>query len=105
MRDRESRIAALVSSDHFTADVVPALSTFGCGGGSDAALRYIDYGALALCRKVIAACPADTSFGLEQVQQDLARDGTLRAFVACERFYEIGSELGIADLEARLSGR
>jgi MurNAc alpha-1-phosphate uridylyltransferase len=74
-------------------------------GSTDAALRYIDYGALALCRSVIAACPADTPFGLDRVQHDLARDGKLRAFVASERFYEIGSELGIADLEARLSAR
>ena len=74
-------------------------------GGSDAALSYIDYGAIALCRDVIAERPAEASFGLDQVQTELARLGKLRAYTAHERFYEIGSELGIRDLEAKLSGR
>jgi hypothetical protein len=74
-------------------------------GGTDAALRYIDYGALALRREVIAERPADTAFGLDQVQAELARLSKLRACVALERFYEVGSELGISDLEAKLSAR
>jgi MurNAc alpha-1-phosphate uridylyltransferase len=72
-------------------------------GGMDAALRYIDYGALALRRSVLTERPADVRFGLEQVQAELARAGTLRAYPASERFYEIGSELGIRDLEAKLA--
>jgi NDP-sugar pyrophosphorylase family protein len=71
-------------------------------GGSDAALRYIDYGAIALCREVIAERPEQLAFGLDQVQTELARLGKLRAYVATERFYEVGSELGIRDLEAKL---
>ena len=74
-------------------------------GGTDAALRYIDYGAIALCRDVIAERPAESAFGLDQVQAELARLGKLRAFVAAKRFYEVGSELGIGDLEALLSAR
>jgi NDP-sugar pyrophosphorylase family protein len=74
-------------------------------GGSDAALRYIDYGAIALCRDVIAERPSEPAFGLDQVQAELARLGKLRAFTATERFYEVGSELGIRDLEAKLSAR
>jgi MurNAc alpha-1-phosphate uridylyltransferase len=74
-------------------------------GGSDAALRYIDYGAIALRREVIAERPADTAFGLDQVQTELSRLAKLRAYVASERFYEIGSEIGIRDLEAKLSER
>jgi MurNAc alpha-1-phosphate uridylyltransferase len=74
-------------------------------GGSYAALRYIDYGAIALCRDVIAERSAEAPFGLDQVQTELARLGKLRAYAARERFYEIGSELGIRDLEAKLSGR
>ena len=74
--------------------------------GTDPALRYIDYGALALRRSVIAARPPNTVFGLDEVQGELARAAQLRAHLASERFYEIGSELGIRDLEARLaSGR
>jgi len=71
-------------------------------GASDAALRYIDYGAIALCREVVAERPEQVAFGLDQVQTELARLGKLRAYVAAERFYEVGSELGIRDLEAKL---
>jgi len=74
-------------------------------GATDAALRYIDYGAIALCRDVIAERPVELAFGLDQVQSELARLGKLRAYVATERFYEVGSELGIRDLEAKLAAR
>lgn len=73
-------------------------------GGTDPALSYIDYGAIALAREVIAEREPDTVFGLDLVQTELARLGKLRAYVASERFYEVGSELGISDLEAKLSG-
>jgi N-acetyl-alpha-D-muramate 1-phosphate uridylyltransferase len=73
--------------------------------GQDAALRYIDYGAIALRRDIIAARSADFAFGLDLVQSELAQIGKLRAYAAPERFYEIGSELGIRDLEARLLAR
>ncbi|HTA92753.1 MAG TPA: NTP transferase domain-containing protein [Polyangiaceae bacterium] len=71
--------------------------------GHDAALRYIDYGAIALCREVIAEHPPESAFGLDHVQSALSRRGKLRAFSAQKRFYEIGSEAGIRDLEALLS--
>jgi NDP-sugar pyrophosphorylase family protein len=72
-------------------------------GARDPALRFIDYGAIALGRDVIAERPAETAFGLDQVQSELARQGALRAVIAAERFYEIGSERGIAELEAKLA--
>jgi MurNAc alpha-1-phosphate uridylyltransferase len=71
--------------------------------GRDAALRHIDYGALALRREVIAEHPQESAFGLDRVQSELSRHGQLRAFSAQQRFYEIGSEAGIRDLEALLS--
>ncbi len=71
--------------------------------GHDAALRYIDYGAIALRREVIAEYPQESAFGLDQVQSELSRHGKLRAFSAQKRFYEIGSDAGIRDLEALLS--
>lgn len=74
-------------------------------GSRDPALGYIDYGAIALRRKVIAERAEGVRFGLDQVQTELAAAGTLRAYTARERFYEIGSELGIRDLEALLAGR
>jgi MurNAc alpha-1-phosphate uridylyltransferase len=71
--------------------------------GADAGLRYIDYGAIALRRSLLAERPAGIAFGLDQVQAELARAGSLRAITATERFYEIGSEQGIRDLEAKLA--
>ena len=74
-------------------------------GVRDSALTHIDYGALALRRSVIAAQPAQVAFGLDLLQRELAKSGTLRAFAASERFYEVGSEQGIVDLEQKLSGQ
>lgn len=71
---------------------------------SDPALAYIDYGATALRREVIAALPAGEPRGLDQLQAELARQGRLRAHLATERFYEIGSHAGLAELEAYLAG-
>lgn len=65
-------------------------------------LSYIDYGALALRRAVIDALPEGPS-DLATVQATLAREGALRALVARERFFEIGSEAGLRDLERELA--
>jgi NDP-sugar pyrophosphorylase family protein len=64
-------------------------------------LNHVDYGATALRRAVIAALP-DGAYDLSRVQHDLAARGRLRAIVARERFYEIGSPSGLADLEGYL---
>jgi NDP-sugar pyrophosphorylase family protein len=69
----------------------------------DPTLDHIDYGATALRREVIAALPDGEPHDLSAVQRDLAARGRLRAFAAAERFFEIGSPEGIADLEAALS--
>lgn len=66
---------------------------------------HIDYGAMALRREVIERLPEDRVCGLDEVQRDLARAGRLRAYLARERFYEIGSEVGLAELETKLSTR
>ncbi|HET9932484.1 MAG TPA: NTP transferase domain-containing protein [Polyangiaceae bacterium] len=63
---------------------------------------HIDYGALALRRSALAA-EGRSAFGLDSVQTALAERGTLRAFIAGERFYEVGSDAGIRDFEAYLS--
>jgi len=73
-------------------------------GVDDRALTHIDYGAIALRRSVIAEQPAQIAFGLDTLQHRLAKAGKLRAFEATERFYEVGSERGIADLEHKLVG-
>lgn len=73
-------------------------------GVNESALTHIDYGAIALRRSIVAEQPQQVAFGLDRLQHSLAKAGLLRALVASERFYEIGSEAGIADLERRLSG-
>jgi NDP-sugar pyrophosphorylase family protein len=70
----------------------------------DPRLDHIDYGATALRREVVAALPPDAVLGLDRIQAELAAEGRLRAHVATERFFEIGSESGLRDLEARLEG-
>lgn len=67
---------------------------------ADHAAPYIDYGATALRREVIAELAADTVVGLDSIQERLAKAGQMRAVVAEERFYEIGSEAGLLELDA-----
>ena len=69
---------------------------------NDPALTFIDYGALALRRSAVARAAADEVCGLERLQRDLAREGRMRAVVAQDRFFEIGSPEGLAALEERL---
>jgi MurNAc alpha-1-phosphate uridylyltransferase len=70
---------------------------------ADPELRHIDYGATALRREVVAAIPEGEARDLSAVQRALAEQGRLRAFAAERRFFEIGSERGLADLEAELA--
>jgi NDP-sugar pyrophosphorylase family protein len=74
-------------------------------GTTDPALDHIDYGATALRRDVILAIPPETPWGLDQVQADLAKRRRLRAFAAHARFFEIGSEAGLMELDRELSAR
>jgi NDP-sugar pyrophosphorylase family protein len=71
-------------------------------GLRDPALDHIDYGAMALRVAVLERYPAAQRFGLDQVQRETAAAGRLRALVAAERFYEVGSVAGIAELERYL---
>ena len=71
-------------------------------GTHDQTCDHIDYGALALRREVIAELALGVPCGLDSVQTRLAAAGRLRALVAHTRFFEVGSEAGIADLEALL---
>ncbi len=72
-------------------------------GSTDPLLDHIDYGATALRRSVVASLPPGVATPLSDVQSDLARRGRLRAHLASERFYEIGSPEGLAALERRLA--
>ncbi len=71
-------------------------------GTHERAFDHIDYGAIALRRAAVLELPEATPCGLDQLQTKLAAARRLRAHVARERFYEIGSPEGLAALELRL---
>jgi NDP-sugar pyrophosphorylase family protein len=72
-------------------------------GKDDPRLDHIDYGATALRREVILRIPEAVPWGLDRIQFELARDRRLRAHLAHARFFEIGSEAGLLELDRRLS--
>ena len=74
-------------------------------GTTDPAFDFIDYGALALRREVVAALPAGKVQGLDVLQAELARAHRLRAVTAQRRFFEIGSPEGLAALDRELRAR
>jgi NDP-sugar pyrophosphorylase family protein len=64
---------------------------------------WIDYGLTALRRSVLAErVPPDTVFDLAPVLSALAGEGKLAGFEVPDRFYEIGSPQGRAELETLL---
>lgn len=66
-----------------------------------AEMRWIDYGLTALRRSVLAErVPPETVFDLAPVLSALAAEGQLAGFDVADRFYEIGSPQGRAELEA-----
>jgi NDP-sugar pyrophosphorylase family protein len=91
-----------ISNCEIASDQVVRYEKRPAGSPRDEKLAYIDYGAMALRREVVAALPAGFT-DLASVQRDLARAGKLRACVATERFHEIGSEAGLRDLERYLA--
>lgn len=72
-------------------------------GNREPTLDHIDYGAIALRREVITALPSGEPRALDSIQARLAEAGKLRAYLARERFYEIGSPEGLRDLESYLN--
>ena len=68
--------------------------------------RYIDYGLSALHRSVIERdVPRDQKYDLADVFRPLSERGELAGYLVTERFYEVGSPAGLADLEALLERR
>jgi len=74
-------------------------------GTHDPAFDHIDYGAIALRRNAVLELPEGRRSGLDELQSRIAARRRLRAYVAHERFYEIGSPEGLAALELRLQER
>jgi NDP-sugar pyrophosphorylase family protein len=67
--------------------------------------RYIDYGLSVFRRSVIErGVPPGLRFDLADVCRELSLRGELAGFRVTERFYEIGSPEGIAELERHLGG-
>jgi NDP-sugar pyrophosphorylase family protein len=75
------------------------------GNQADGAFDHIDYGATALRRGVIEALPDGQPHGLDTLSRELAATKRLRACVARERFFEIGSPQGLAELDQNLRTR
>lgn len=66
------------------------------------AMQYIDYGLGVFKRSVFESLPRSGALDLADVYHSLVASGDLASFEVKERFYEIGSTEGIADLEGYL---
>ncbi len=65
-------------------------------------MRHIDYGLSAFSASVFEPIPPNTRVDLADILRDLARRGKLAGFETTQRFYEIGSPAGLAELDALL---
>jgi NDP-sugar pyrophosphorylase family protein len=65
-------------------------------------MRHIDYGLSLFKSSVFAAYPAEEKFDLAEVMGKLVREKQLAGYEVPERFYEMGSPAGLAELEALL---
>lgn len=68
-------------------------------------MRHIDYGLSLFKASVFEAYPADEKFDLAEVMSRLVRERQLAGYEVTERFYEMGSPAGLAELEALLQSR
>ena len=68
-------------------------------------MQHIDYGLSLFKATVFDAYPADQSFDLAQVMGDLVRRKQLAGYEVPERFYEMGSPSGLAELEILLKSQ
>ena len=71
----------------------------------DPALDHIDYGALAFRKVALEPWRHEPKWDLAVAQTALAATGRMRAVVAAERFYEIGSPEGLQSLTYHLAAR
>jgi NDP-sugar pyrophosphorylase family protein len=69
-------------------------------------MRWIDYGLSVLTRQLVAdRVPQEEVADLAPLCSRLAEEGLLAAFLATERFYEIGSPDGLREAEEQLLGQ
>ena len=62
-------------------------------------MRYIDYGLSVFNAKVFEGLDQTKSLDLANLQQDLSRRGDLAGYEAMSRFFEIGSHVGLGELD------
>ncbi len=67
-------------------------------------MRHIDYGLSLFKASVFEDWPPDAPFDLAEVMTKLVAGNNLAGFEVSERFYEIGSPTGLAELEVKLGG-
>jgi NDP-sugar pyrophosphorylase family protein len=70
--------------------------------GASLNMQYIDYGLGVLKAAAVESYPLNVNFDLELVYNNLVSQGQLAAFEVTQRFYEIGSLIGILELEEHL---
>jgi NDP-sugar pyrophosphorylase family protein len=68
-------------------------------------MRHIDYGLSLFKSSVFAAYAADQVFDLAEVMGRLVREKQLAGYEVRERFYEMGSPAGLAELESLLQSK
>jgi len=66
---------------------------------------YIDYGLGVFQAEALAGWPEDKPFDLAEVYRDLVAKTQLAGFEVRQRFYEIGSAEGLAELDSLLRNR
>lgn len=71
----------------------------------DERMAWIDYGFSVLRREAVDEISAATVVDLADVYRALSERGELAGYEVAERFYEVGSPEGLADLERHLAGR
>jgi NDP-sugar pyrophosphorylase family protein len=67
-----------------------------------AEMRHIDYGIAVLNAEVFAPFPDDRAFDLADVYSRLVSEKQMAAYEVKQRFYEIGSPQGLAELDSFL---
>jgi NDP-sugar pyrophosphorylase family protein len=68
-------------------------------------MRHIDYGLSLFKASVFESCLPDQSFDLAEVMTKLVREKQLAGYEVRERFYEMGSPAGLAELETLLQSK
>jgi NDP-sugar pyrophosphorylase family protein len=68
-------------------------------------MEHIDYGLMICKRQIFSGFPSDLAFDFADVLEDLSRRGQLAGHEVRQRFFEIGSPAGLAELDELLSSR